>query len=88
MFKLQKNLEELFDQFVFFATNETRLSINNTEKMRLSLSKADQKEFPFDLRTINWNTLIDNFSFGIKKYLIKEDCSPQAMVKARQRMQR
>lgn len=88
MLKLKSKIDDIYKQFLFFANNEVFLKIDNTESMRKSLSKADQKEFPFDLRTINWKTCCENYMFGIKKYLLKEDCSAEALTRARKRIQR
>lgn len=37
------------------------------------MSAEDQREFPIDVRKIDWNKAVSEFCYGIRRFYIKED---------------
>lgn len=52
------------------------------------MSESDRKLFPFDVRAIKWKECIEDFIYGIRKYLCNQDDSHEALVRGRQRIAR
>ena len=48
-------------------------SHGNYYRLLSILSDEDRNTFNFDLKTIDWDTYIDSFCMGTKKYMLKED---------------
>lgn len=71
-----------------FTSSVSKFYVDNTIELSNSLSKKDQKEFPFDVRKINWNECMETYVLGVKKYLLKENCSEEAIRKGQQKMKR
>ena len=38
------------------------------------MSPADRKDFPFSCHNLNWIELLQKFSYGVRRFYIKEDC--------------
>jgi hypothetical protein len=72
----------------FVANDPYKFHNDNAQKLAVSLSKSDQKEFPFDMRTINWKECTENYVLGVKKNLLNEDCSAEAIKKGQQKIKR
>lgn len=78
-----------FHTVVGFSANARYFFHNeNAQKLAESLSKSDQEKFPFDMKLINWKECSENFVIGMKKYLLNEDCSEEAINKGRKKMQK
>lgn len=71
-----------------FVNEYSCFRVDNSQKLAQSLSKSDQKEFPFDVREINWRKSMEFYTLGIKKFLLKEDCSENAIRKGQIKMRR
>lgn len=52
------------------------------------MSKHDQEIFPFDVRKINLEKYIEDYVLGIRKFILKEDQSREALEVTRRRMER
>jgi hypothetical protein len=88
MMKLNKKQEENYDQIKIFLTTPYHFDNTKAQKLSESLSEIDKKEFPFDMKAINWKTCADSYVLGVKKFLMKEDCSAEAIRKGQQKIQR
>jgi hypothetical protein len=44
----------------------------NYQTLMSSMSKADQKVFNFNPKSFNWQTYIDDFYFGIRKFMFND----------------
>lgn len=88
MNKLHHTLEGFYGVIKFATLVNPGFINENGQKLALSLSPSDQKEFPFDVRTINWKQCTDSYVLGVKKYLLKEDCSKEAIDKGLKRISR
>jgi fatty acyl-CoA reductase len=71
-----------------FTSTYSNFSNENSQKLAKSLKESEKKEFPFDVRTIDWRSAMESYVLGVKKYLLKEDCSDEALIKGRQKMKR
>lgn len=60
----------------------------NPQKLIKTMSTKDQEMFPFDVRKLNNEKYVEDFIMGIRKYLLKEDQSPEALMMARKKMDR
>ncbi|KAJ0175832.1 hypothetical protein K1T71_008991 [Dendrolimus kikuchii] len=56
----------------FFTSNSWEMQCQNTRNLHSSLSESDQRIFPCDPKTINWNEYMVKYFDGIFKYLLKE----------------
>lgn len=77
-----------FDVIKPFACTAQKFYVDNAEKLFNSLSKSDQEKFPFDIRSVNWKDAMDSYVLGVKKYLLKEDCSQEAIRKGQEKIKR
>lgn len=61
-----------------FQTSNYKLVLN-------SMTENDKKMFNFDPMSINWKKYMENYYFGIKKFVVKEKnlSSPSSMGKLR-----
>ena len=55
----------------------------NPQKLLKTMSIEDKEIFPFDVRKINYEKHMEDYVFGIRKYLLKQDQSPEALMAAR-----
>lgn len=60
----------------------------NPEKLMKMMSKSDREKFPFDVRKINWPECIENYVYGVRKYLCHQDDSYETIQKGRKRIAR
>lgn len=60
----------------------------NPEKLMKMMSESDRKKFPFDVRKINWKECIEDYVYGVRKYLLNQDDSHAALLEGRKRMAR
>lgn len=59
----------------FFLLNQWQFSDNNVKNLITSISAEDNKIFNFDVENINWETCIQDYIFGSRKYLLNIDDS-------------
>ena len=69
------NMQGIFHHFInnswIFETEQQNRLINHMTPEELRL-------FNFDLRTLDWNKAINGFSYGLRRFYIREDClSPE-----------
>jgi Male sterility protein len=60
----------------------------NPRTLMNMMSESDRKIFPFDVRAINWKECIEDYVYGVRKYLGKQSDSPEALLKGRKRILR
>jgi alcohol-forming fatty acyl-CoA reductase len=61
--------------FRHFLISPFNFPSKNVPKLLNSMSDKDRQEFPFDVRTINWNEYIKTYVQGIRTFLFKQDAS-------------
>jgi len=57
----------------YFALREWDFDTTNVENLFKSLNENDQKEFPFDMHTIDWEKFMGIKYLGMRRYIVKED---------------
>lgn len=88
MTKLNKILEKNYNFVRYFVNTPSSFDNSKAQQLAENLSKNDQKEFSFDMRTINWRECIDSYVLGSKRFLLKENCSEEAIRKGQLKMKR
>jgi len=70
----------------FFTKNEWAFKSDNLIALYSKLNPTDQKEFNFDMASIDWPTMIKDGYLGDRRFLLKE--TEDTIPLARKRMQR
>lgn len=86
--ELYKKIHKNVDVLSFFMTTQFRIDVVNTDRLWKSLSDIDQKIFPFDIESLDWDSYFDRTSHGMRVYLAKEDNSEESLERARKRVKR
>lgn len=84
--KIRDKLEKAAKCLEYFTTKEWNFKDDNVRKLCSSLSAEDKQKFDFDVRNINWESYIENYIIGIRKFIFKE--SPVSLPKARAQLNR
>ena len=59
----------------FFMTHQWRFVSKNPFRLLDMLSERDRKLFYFDVRDIDWNTYMEGYVLGARRFLLKDDMS-------------
>ncbi|KAJ8916622.1 hypothetical protein NQ315_000267 [Exocentrus adspersus] len=86
MLKVQEKLWKAVTCVNYFALNQWRFDNENVRALAKTLSDDDRKQFCFDVVEIDWETYIENYVLGIRRFLFKKDNS--TLPKARQQVKR
>lgn len=70
--KIQHRITRTLDLMKFFMINEWHFEDSNTRELFENMSEEDKNVFNFDLKSIDWNSCIENYVVGIHKYLLKK----------------
>ncbi|KAH9628701.1 hypothetical protein HF086_003655 [Spodoptera exigua] len=70
---LQRRLKKVVDAVKFFLLNEWKFSDDNIRNLLNTMSPADKEIFNFDVKTINWESCIEDYILGARKYLLKSE---------------
>ena len=57
----------------YFILNEWIFSAMKLPEMSTSLTKAEKTVFPLDITTISWKAFFTNYTYGIQKWILKEN---------------
>lgn len=71
--RVQKKMLELQLIFTYFITNGWIYQTTAFDKILSLMSAEDQREFPIDVRKIDWRKAVSEFAYGIRRFYIKED---------------
>jgi fatty acyl-CoA reductase len=76
-------LEKLFDMFGIFTNTSWKFTNGNVKDLWDRITDEDRIMFPFDIRSVKWDTYYSNFIKGIRIYLLKDQlCTlPEARIK-------
>lgn len=88
-FRVVQTLSEIRKQYRdvdFMVRYPQNFQSKNPEKLMNMMSKSDRETFYFDVRQINWPECIENYVYGVRKYLCNQDDSHQALLKGRKRI--
>lgn len=88
MVQTYQRLHRTMEVMEYLTTRSWQWTHNHMELVRGHMSPEDQKTFNFDPRILHWPTYIENFCYGTKKFLLKEDASGLPAARARLKMLR
>jgi fatty acyl-CoA reductase len=67
-----------------FVLNEFNFEERNAKQLWNSLDIVDQEMFPFNMATLDWNSYIESYVQGCRRFLLKED--PETIAKSRKKI--
>ena len=65
-----KDTQKLFWHFM---NNEWLYDSNIPEVMLLKMSAHEKKNFPFDMKLIDWEIMLNGFCYGVRRFFLRED---------------
>lgn len=71
---VQAKLEDMQTIFDYFLTQQWIYELKMADVIWRSMSPSDQKEFCFDCSQINWKNALEGYSYGIRRFYLREDC--------------
>ncbi|XP_070505165.1 putative fatty acyl-CoA reductase CG5065 [Chironomus tepperi] len=71
-YRLQKQVKDGYQATIFVTSIPYVFQAKNFNNVLNSMSEADKKEFNFDPRTINWKQYMQDYYFGMRKFIVKE----------------
>jgi len=74
--KVWKKVQNIGDVLGHFINVEYVYQQQGDAEVYSSLSFNSRRNFPFDIRNVDWQACISSFTFGIRHYFMKEDCYP------------
>lgn len=86
--KLYKKIHMNMDVLSYFMENSFSFNITNSNGLWKSMTKADQKLFPFDMEFFDWEKFFNEGFLGARKYLGKQDPTPESIARGRKSMKR
>ncbi|KAL7013337.1 hypothetical protein ACKWTF_015341 [Chironomus riparius] len=83
--KLQTSFYKTYCSALFVSGTPHKFQTSNYKNVLNSMNENDKKVFNFDPMTINWRKYMENYYFGIKKFVVKEKnlISPTAVNRLR-----
>lgn len=76
------------DVLSYFMENRFSFNITNSNGLWKSMTKADQKLFPFDMEFFDWEKFFNEGFLGARKYLGKQDPTPESIARGRKSTKR
>ncbi|KAJ6637081.1 putative fatty acyl-CoA reductase [Pseudolycoriella hygida] len=87
LLKIAKRYKAAADTGEFFAMHEWKFETTNMKELLCEINCAtDGSDFNCDVRAMNWDSYIENYMFGIRKYVLKDGL--ESMEKARKALKR
>ena len=71
---VQKKMLDLQAVFTYFTNNPWIYEQKLIDKFWVLMSPEEKEEFACDSHRINWKHALVGFSYGIRRYFMKEDC--------------
>ena len=67
----------------YFSTRDWQWHVKNSEILEKSLSDADRRIFNFDISSVDWNTFLEKYVLGTRRYVLKlsDDSLPECQRK-------
>lgn len=72
MVRTMKRINRILNVINYFCNNQWQFRNDNYEQIYRTLSINDQREFPSNVSTINWNDYSEWIWIGIRRYLLDE----------------
>lgn len=82
LIKLYKKIHMNMDAMSYFMQTSFTVSSTNSNGLWKSMSKEDQQFFPFDLEFIDWENFINQTMYGMRKYIAKQDLTPESFARS------
>uniref|UniRef100_T1JN37 Fatty acyl-CoA reductase n=1 Tax=Strigamia maritima TaxID=126957 RepID=T1JN37_STRMM len=82
--RMQDKIRKSMNVLKFFSCNQWKFSSDNVCSLWKSLNAKEKQMFNFDVRQINWPDYLENYVYGCKVFLLKEDASTLALAQKRQ----
>lgn len=82
MHAIYKKAHKVTVAIIYFLQHEWIFENYRVQSLWKNLSEEDKKLFPFSMAECEWKDVIWSHLFGMKKYILKEDMSPEAKKKA------
>lgn len=70
--KAQKFIHKNYDDAKFTTSSPYIFQCGNYKNILSLMTQNDQKTFNFDPKNINWKTYMENYYFGMKKFVLKD----------------
>lgn len=86
MQKIQDKLSKAASCLEYFATQEWKFRDDNVRRLCSYMSPADQLKFDFDVKNIDWDSYLQSYILGIRRFIFKEN--PNSLPKARSQLNR
>ncbi|XP_077302860.1 putative fatty acyl-CoA reductase CG5065 [Arctopsyche grandis] len=86
MQKIQDKLSKAATCLEYFATKEWKFRDDNVRRLCSYMSPTDQMKFDFDVKNIDWDSYLQSYILGIRRFIFKEN--PGSLPKARSQINR
>ncbi|XP_071440926.1 putative fatty acyl-CoA reductase CG5065 [Hetaerina americana] len=73
MLHIYEKVDEFADLSSFFTMNQWKFSDQNVQSMLSRVSAEDSKIFPCNIQQLNWKNYFNDYMYGIRQFLLKED---------------
>ncbi|EKX41704.1 hypothetical protein GUITHDRAFT_55447, partial [Guillardia theta CCMP2712] len=74
--KVMKRSRTLAETFHHFVNNEWFYESKNLLAASASMPDRDRSSFPVDPAPINWRQYLDDFSWGLQRFILRDDVAP------------
>jgi len=83
--KAYRRLDAMLREYKPWATGTWSFGQSNLKEMHQDLTLEDQKAYLVTADSIAWPKYMENYMLGLRKYILKDSDSPEAMDKARKK---
>ncbi|ETN87152.1 hypothetical protein NECAME_00011, partial [Necator americanus] len=80
--RLYAKVWRMVEALHYFTTHGWTFRSKNLPKLWESLHVEDQQEFNFDIRQLNWDSYLFDYTMGIKRYILKDDLNKLQVARA------
>nr|XP_029709727.1 putative fatty acyl-CoA reductase CG5065 [Aedes albopictus] len=85
MAKIAKRFQKAADTGEFFAMHQWDFKSDNMKQLMRKVQRAkDGEEFDFDMTNMSWDSYLEQYMLGIRKFVLKDDLD--SMAKARRKI--
>ena len=79
---MQQKFVSSYLDFSFFTINTWQYDSSYSDRVLSIMSNEEKEEFQIDVTTIDWNIVIKDFLFGIRRFYFREDVlQPESLFK-------
>uniref|UniRef100_A0A1B6EM21 Fatty acyl-CoA reductase n=2 Tax=Cuerna arida TaxID=1464854 RepID=A0A1B6EM21_9HEMI len=73
MLRIQDKVQKAVTCLEFFTTHEWQFMNDNMTQLLADMHPDDRDEFDFNVSALNWESYIESYVLGTRKYIIKDD---------------